>query len=140
MDAHLFNGEYYHQLIDLTDKGILEELIVADLTVVDGETGRTAARRDWDEYWDAGGGRINYQVGDGCGIDQVAVTDAAPHLPAPHRQRARAQQCTGTRGPYGTGAPRLALNSRYHSERVSVTSIPSAACRISSGVLPPSSG
>ena len=73
VDAHLFNGEYYHQLIDLTDKSMLGRLIEADATVVDGGTGRTAARRDWDEYWDAGSGQINYQVADGCGIDQVVA-------------------------------------------------------------------
>ena len=72
VDAHLFNGEYYHQLIDLTDKGILEDLIEDDATVVDG-AGRSAARRDWDEYWDEADGQINYQVADGCGIDQVAA-------------------------------------------------------------------
>ena len=73
VDAHLFNGEYYHQLIDLTDKRTLERLIEADATVVDGGTGRTAARRDWDEYRDAASGQINYQVAEGCGIDQVAA-------------------------------------------------------------------
>ena len=73
VDEHLFNGEYYHQLIDLRDKGVLERLIEADATVVDGGTGRTAARRDWDEYWDAGSGQINYQVAEGCGIDQVVA-------------------------------------------------------------------
>ena len=71
MDAHLFNGEYYHQLIDLTDKSILERLVEADTTVVDSGSGRTAAHRDWDEYWNAGCGQINYQVAEGCGIDQV---------------------------------------------------------------------
>ena len=70
VDEHLFNGEYYHQLIDLTDRSILERLIEADTTVVDG---RTAARRDWDEYWDAGSGQINYQIAEGCGIDQVVA-------------------------------------------------------------------
>ena len=73
VDAHLFNGEYYHQLIDLSDKRMLGRLIEADATVVDGGTGRSAARRDWDEYWDAGSGQINYQVADGCGIDQVVA-------------------------------------------------------------------
>ena len=73
VDAHLFNGEYYHQLIDLANKDILEELIDNDATVVDAGTGRTAARRDWDEYWDAAGGQINYQVAEGCGIDQVVA-------------------------------------------------------------------
>ena len=73
VDAHLFNGEYYHQLIDLSDKRALEDVIEDDATVVDGDTGRTATRRDWDEYWDAESGRINYQVADGCGIDQVVA-------------------------------------------------------------------
>ena len=73
VDEHLFNGEYYHQLIDLTDKRMLEELIEADATVVDSATGRTAAHRDWDEYWNAESGQINYQVAEGCGIDQVVA-------------------------------------------------------------------
>ena len=73
VDEHLFNGEYYHQLIDLTDKSTLERLIEADATVVDSGTGRTAARRDWDEYWDVLHGQINYQVAEGCGIDQVVA-------------------------------------------------------------------
>ena len=73
VDAHLFNGEYYHQLVDLTDKSTLEELIEDDATVVDGDTGRTAAHRDWDECWDAASGQINYQVAEGCGIDQVVA-------------------------------------------------------------------
>ena len=72
-DAHLFNGEYYHQLIDLRDQRVLEDLIEDDTAVVDPGTGRTPARRDWDEYWDAASGQINYQVADGCGIDQVVA-------------------------------------------------------------------
>ena len=73
VDAHLFNGEYYHQLIDLHDKNVLERYLETDATAVDGDNGRSAARRDWDEYWDAPHGQINYQVAEGCGIDQVVA-------------------------------------------------------------------
>jgi hypothetical protein len=52
-DAHLFNGTYYCQLIDLKDRSILETFNAAG------------------EYWDAEHGEIKYQIGQGCHIDQV---------------------------------------------------------------------
>jgi hypothetical protein len=53
MEAHLFNGEYYHHLLDLGDKPLVD--------------GFGAAA----EYWDEEHGEIKYQIGEGCGIDQL---------------------------------------------------------------------
>ena len=61
-DANLFNGEYYMQRIDLDDKTVLTPYAVGAGSMV----GSTLA-----SYWDEEHGEIKYQVGDGCGIDQV---------------------------------------------------------------------
>ncbi|NLG27213.1 MAG: hypothetical protein GX557_04845, partial [Chloroflexi bacterium] len=61
VDSELFNGEYYQQRIDLHDKGVLERYAQGASMVGDA----LAA------YWDAEHGEIKYQVGDGCGIDQL---------------------------------------------------------------------
>jgi uncharacterized protein (DUF608 family) len=58
VDRNLFNGEYYHQLIDLRDRAILERFIREDPNVED-------------TYWDSEHGEIKYQIAEGCGIDQV---------------------------------------------------------------------
>ncbi|MBQ8952992.1 MAG: hypothetical protein IJ048_02660 [Clostridia bacterium] len=50
----LFNGEYFVQKIDLTDKGLLAPFAGAAST-----------------YWNGEAGEIKYQIQDGCGIDQV---------------------------------------------------------------------
>ncbi|MCP4403183.1 MAG: hypothetical protein GY801_38485 [bacterium] len=62
VDTHLFNGEYYHQIVDLTDKSLLEKYnagvsLYGDQTI--------------EAYWNEEVGEMKYQVGDGCGIDQV---------------------------------------------------------------------
>ena len=51
-DEHLFNGEYYHQIIDLKD-------------------GAPAEHFDTPNYWNAEHEELKYQVGEGCGIDQI---------------------------------------------------------------------
>jgi uncharacterized protein (DUF608 family) len=52
-DAHLFNGEYYQQQIDLKDRG-------------------AAARFGAEQaYWSEEHGELKYQIGQGCGLDQV---------------------------------------------------------------------
>ena len=61
-DDHLFNGEYYQQTIDLTDKSLLEPFAVGSASMV----GDVLAA-----YWDDEHGEIKYQIGEGCGIDQV---------------------------------------------------------------------
>ena len=54
-DKHLFNGSYYMQQIDLSDKNILERF------------GEEAIQ----SYWNEEAKEIKYQIGEGCEIDQV---------------------------------------------------------------------
>lgn len=61
-DEHLFNGSYYHQCIDLNDKAQLRKYAQTSASMV-GDV--TLA------YWDDEHGQIKYQIGEGCGIDQV---------------------------------------------------------------------
>lgn len=61
-DAHLFNGEYYSQTIDLKDRALIEAFDHG----TDSLTGKTLAA-----YWNAEHGEIKYQIGEGCEIDQV---------------------------------------------------------------------
>ncbi|MEM3047525.1 MAG: GH116 family glycosyl hydrolase, partial [Candidatus Bathyarchaeia archaeon] len=60
VDEHLFNGDYYHQLIDVRDRSVLERFKAEDPKVVD-------------TYWDEEHGEVKYQVAEGCGIDQVVA-------------------------------------------------------------------
>ena len=53
MEAELFNGKYYAQRVDLTDKSILEKF------------GQVEA------YWNEEAGEIKYQIENGCEIDQL---------------------------------------------------------------------
>jgi non-lysosomal glucosylceramidase len=62
-DEHLFNGEYYQQIVDLTDKSLLERYAAGD--AMSGGT--------MEAYWDEEHGEIKYQIGDGCAIDQVVA-------------------------------------------------------------------
>jgi non-lysosomal glucosylceramidase len=62
VDAHLFNGEYYAQQIDLNDKSLLQPFVEGTGSMV-GDT--------LTSYWDAEHKEIKYQIGEGCGIDQV---------------------------------------------------------------------
>jgi uncharacterized protein (DUF608 family) len=61
-DRHLFNGEYYHQLIDLQDHSILEAYATGSAAMIGNVL---------DAYWDAEHQQIKYQLGEGCEIDQV---------------------------------------------------------------------
>ncbi len=54
-DQNLFNGSYYAQQVNLTDKAMLESY------------DEEAVRR----YWNAEAGQIKYQIGEGCIIDQL---------------------------------------------------------------------
>lgn len=61
VDANLFNGEYYHQQVDVTDRAILARYQDAD-----------AHYGSIDEaYWDAEHGQIKHQIAEGCHVDQV---------------------------------------------------------------------
>ncbi len=62
VDENLFNGEYYHQQLDLKNKSILEPY-KDDSALMGGNTEEA--------YWSAEHEEIKYQVGDGCLIDQV---------------------------------------------------------------------
>lgn len=62
-DEHLFNGRYYAQCVDLTDRTLLEPFI-DDPCMFGDSTG--------DVYWNAEAGELKYQIGEGCEIDQVA--------------------------------------------------------------------
>ena len=54
-DKHLFNGEYYHQLIDLNDRSI------------------PARFNALGTYWNTEHKEIKYQIGEGCEIDQLVA-------------------------------------------------------------------
>ncbi len=60
-EKELFNGEYFIQKIDLTDKAMLETFGGQSLM----GNGTLAA------YWNEEAGEIKYQIENGCGIDQV---------------------------------------------------------------------
>ena len=66
VDANLFNGEYYQQQIDLSDRSILQAYESADAS----ERYRGGRSGVWN-YWDDEHGQIKYQVAAGCAIDQV---------------------------------------------------------------------
>lgn len=61
-DENLFNGEYYHQLIDLKDKSIIERF---------DEGGSILGISTEQAYWNEDKKEIKNQFGEGCGIDQV---------------------------------------------------------------------
>lgn len=62
VDVHLFNGEYYAQQVDLADRDVLAPFAGGSESMVGGT---------FDAYWDAEHGELKYQIGEGCGIDQV---------------------------------------------------------------------
>ncbi|MBQ8369508.1 MAG: hypothetical protein IJY35_05985, partial [Clostridia bacterium] len=55
-DENLFNGKWYHQKVDLTDKSVLEPYKVCG---------------DAMSYWNDEAGEIKYQIGEGSEIDQL---------------------------------------------------------------------
>ncbi len=62
VDAHLFNGEYYIQQVDLEDRAVLAPF---------SEGGGSMVGATMQAYWDDEHGELKYQIGEGCGIDQV---------------------------------------------------------------------
>ena len=63
MDQHLFNGSYYHQLIDLNDPQVLEPFREGQKTL----TGQDIL----DSYWSKEHQEIKYQMAEGCATDQL---------------------------------------------------------------------
>lgn len=64
VDDNLFNGEYYHQIIDLKDKSILEKYSAG--ASLHGDDVIRA-------YWNEEAGEIKYQMAEGCEIDQICA-------------------------------------------------------------------
>ena len=64
VDAHLFNGEYYQQNVDLNDRTLLERF---------GQGASLFGDEALEAYWNAEAGELKYQIGEGCGIDQVVA-------------------------------------------------------------------
>lgn len=62
VNDNLFNGEYFYQLINLSDKAILEKYCV------NGSDDSTIK-----SYWNDEAKEIKYQIGEGCGVDQVVA-------------------------------------------------------------------
>ena len=63
LNSQLFNGEYFIQDIDLKDRKILD--VYAD-------GGKSMHNQDiYSAYWNPEQEEIMYQIGEGCGIDQV---------------------------------------------------------------------
>ncbi len=65
LDTELFNGEYYQQNVDLNNRDILRAFSTPDQAIIGGD-GDVA-----DAYWNEEVGEMKYQIGEGCGIDQV---------------------------------------------------------------------
>ncbi|MEZ4729679.1 MAG: GH116 family glycosyl-hydrolase [Caldilineaceae bacterium] len=64
VDANLFNGEYYIQKIDLTDKALVESFAINDEVLIQGGNTMQA-------YWNEEHQEIKYQIGEGSSIDQI---------------------------------------------------------------------
>lgn len=86
-NEYLFNGEYFCQKIDLTDKGILDRYDAgSDRSVIENDSSLN--------YWNDETGQIKYQIGDGCIIDQMlgewhgTILGAAPIFDEEKRHKA----------------------------------------------------
>ena len=64
VDANLFNGTYFQQKIDLSDRSILDAYTTS-------RGSRIVKGSIYDLYWDDELEELKYQIGDGCIIDQV---------------------------------------------------------------------
>ena len=68
VEAHLFNGRYYHQVIDLTDRSVLDPYVVPS------DPDSPARGADVvGSYWNEEAGELKYQIGDGSEIDQLGA-------------------------------------------------------------------
>ncbi len=61
-DKHLFNGQWYIQKIDLSDRTLLERYDTGNAMV---------GKSTLDAYWNEEAQEVKYQIGEGSGIDQV---------------------------------------------------------------------
>lgn len=67
-DRALFNGEYYTQSLDLNRKSVLQPFYTASEKTWNLDEGTI-----FDLYWNSEKEQINYQIGNGCEIDQVVA-------------------------------------------------------------------
>ncbi len=65
VDTVLFNGDYYHQQVDIKNRALLEpySTLTAERGYLPGDA--------YHQYWDEEHQELKYQVMEGCGIDQV---------------------------------------------------------------------
>ena len=56
-DEHLFNGSYYHQIVDVKDQSLLASYDASAMN----------------HYWNEEKQEMKYQIVDGCGVDQVVA-------------------------------------------------------------------
>ncbi|KKL23351.1 hypothetical protein LCGC14_2426250, partial [marine sediment metagenome] len=61
VDKNLFNGEYYHQKLNVKSRAVLDKFL---------KTGRDR-HGDLEKYWDAEHKQIKYQIIEGCALDQI---------------------------------------------------------------------
>lgn len=80
VEEHLFNGRYYCQEIDLTDRSQLEIYEGGQVLDFGRTVGGVVA-----SYWNEEAGEIKYQVGEGCLLDQVLGQWHANLLGLPER-------------------------------------------------------
>ncbi len=66
VDTHLFNGEYYHQQVDIKNRALLEPY---STPTPEGYQPGDA----YHQYWDDEHQELKYQIMEGCGIDQVVA-------------------------------------------------------------------
>ena len=64
VDENLFNGEYFYQKIDLKDREIIRRF---------DKEANAAGDAALTYYWDEDLQEIRFQIGEGCGIDQVVA-------------------------------------------------------------------
>lgn len=62
VDEELFNGEYYHQKVDIRDKHVLDPYMEGSVLTGGSTVG---------VYWSDEAQQLKYQIGEGCGVDQV---------------------------------------------------------------------
>jgi hypothetical protein len=61
-DQYLYNGEYYIQQVDLSDRSLLEDYE---------QSGASMVGSIYAAYWDSEHQELKYQIGEGCEIDQM---------------------------------------------------------------------
>ncbi|HAU5634661.1 GH116 family glycosyl-hydrolase [Citrobacter amalonaticus] len=89
LDKLFFNGDYYQQKIDLTDKTLLNPYYQEHEKTWNNDSGNI-----YDFYWNDELQQIKYQLGEGCHIDQLMgqwlakLCNMPPVFPEPHARQA----------------------------------------------------